>query len=141
MTDASSPDSSPTGLLHHVELYASDFDASKSFWGWLLTELGYDVYQDWDGGRSWKRADTYIVLVQADEKFTNEPYHRRRPGLNHLAFHAESRDHVEELTQKLRSRNVPILYEDDHPFAGGDDHYAVYFEDPERIKVELVAPE
>ncbi len=28
-----------------------------------------------------------------------------------------------------------------HPYAGGDDHYAVYFEDPERIKVELVAPE
>ncbi|MCO8244311.1 VOC family protein [Haladaptatus sp. AB643] len=128
------------GLLHHVELYASDFRSSRSFWGWLLTELGYDVCQDWDGGRSWKRGGTYIVLVQADEKFRDEPYHRRRPGLNHLAFHAESRDHVDEFTEMLRARDVPILYEDDHPYAGGDDHYAVYFEDPERIKVELVAP-
>ncbi|EFW90544.1 glyoxalase [Haladaptatus paucihalophilus DX253] len=132
---------SPTGLLHHVELYASDFEASASFWGWLLDELGYSVYQDWDGGRSWKRGETYIVLVQADEEFRDEPYHRRRPGLNHLAFHAASRDHVDELTETLRSKGVPILYEDDHPFAGGEDHYAVYFEDPERIKVELVAPE
>lgn len=79
--------------------------------------------------------------MRADEAFRDESYHRCRPGLNQLAFHAESRAHVDELTAKLRSRDVPILYEDDHPFAGGDDHYAVYFEDPERIKVELVAPE
>ncbi|ODR82280.1 hypothetical protein BG842_23610 [Haladaptatus sp. W1] len=131
---------SATGLLHHVELYASDFETSASFWGWLLDELGYSVYQEWDGGRSWKRGETYIVLVQADEEFRDEPYHRRRPGLNHLAFHAASRDHVDELTETLGAKGVPILYEDDHPFAGGEDHYAVYFEDPERIKVELVAP-
>ncbi len=130
-----------TGLLHHVELYASDFHLSKSFWGWLLSELGYATYQDWDGGKSWKRGRTYIVLVQADEEFLDEPYHRRRPGLNHLAFHAESRDHVDEVTEELRARGVTILYEDAHPYAGGDDHYAVYFEDPERVKVELVAPE
>ncbi|WP_233274773.1 VOC family protein [Haladaptatus cibarius] len=109
--------------------------------GWLLGELGYCVYQDWDRGRSWKRGPTYIVLVQADEKYLDEPYHRCRPGLNHLAFHAESREQVDELTAKLRARDVPILYEDEHPFAGGDDHYAVYFEDPERMTVELVAPE
>ncbi len=138
------PDSRPdsqSGLLHHVELYASDFEASASFWGWLLGELGYSVYQDWEGGRSWKRGPTYIVLVQADEEHLDEPYHRRRPGLNHLAFHADSRQQVDDLTDELRERDVQILYEDDHPYAGGDDHYAVYFEDPERIKVELVAPE
>ncbi|GAA0595336.1 hypothetical protein GCM10009001_09310 [Virgibacillus siamensis] len=33
------------------------------------------------------------------------------------------------------------MYSDKHPFAGGEDHYAVYFEDPDRIKVELVAPD
>ncbi|WP_227375768.1 VOC family protein [Haladaptatus halobius] len=134
------PDSN-AGLLHHVELYASDFAASSSFWGWLLGELGYSVYQDWDDGRSWKRGETYVVLVQADEEYLDVPYHRCRPGLNHLAFHAESREQVDDLTDELRARGVPILYEYDHPFAGGDDHYAVYFEDPERVKVELVAPE
>jgi len=30
-----------------------------------------------------------------------------------------------------------ILYADRHPHAGGPDSYAVFFEDPERIKVEL----
>lgn len=130
-----------TGSLHHLELYASDFRASVEFWAWLLGELEYEEYQRWDGGRSWKRGPTYLVIVRADDAYREDGYHRRRPGLNHLAFHADSREHVDELTRKLRDRGRPILYEDEHPFAGGSDHYAVYAEDPERIKVELVAPE
>ncbi len=39
----------------------------------------------------------------------------------------------------LRERGVRILYEDRHPHAGGPDHYAVFVEDPEGIKVEVVA--
>ncbi|WP_255193384.1 VOC family protein [Natronobeatus ordinarius] len=134
------PRADRTGLLHHVELYASDLEASAEFWGWLLGELGYEEYQCWEDGQSWKRGPTYLVLVRADERFRDAEYHRRRPGLNHLAFHASSRDHVDELTDGLRARGAPILYEDDHPYAGGTDHYAVYAEDPERIKVEVVAP-
>ena len=61
--------------------------------------------------------------------------------MNHLAFHAESQKHVDEMTNLLREKGIKILYEDKHPFAGGNGHYAVYFEDPERIKVELVAPD
>jgi hypothetical protein len=34
---------------------------------------------------------------------------------------------------------VKILYEDRHPYAGGPDHYAVFFEDPMRMKAEVVA--
>lgn len=30
-------------------------------------------------------------------------------------------------------------YEDRHPYAGGPDYYAVFFEDPDRMKVEIVA--
>ena len=69
-----------------------------------------------------------------------DPYHRCRVGLNHLAFHADSRQQVDEMTEKLKGRGVTLLYTDRHPFAGGENHYAVYFEDPDRIKVELVAP-
>jgi len=139
MTDL--PDDDCAGLLHHVELYATDFESSLAFWDWFLGELGYDRRNDWEGGRSWKRGPSYLVLVDAPEKYADEEYHRRHPGLNHLAFHAASRDHVDAMTEKLRERERPILYEDDHPHAGGPETYAVYFEDPERIKVELVAPE
>ena len=129
------------GLLHHIELYVSDIKRTIDFWGWFLEELGYTPFQDWRNERSWKIGGAYIVFVQAEERFLDIKYHRCRVGLNHLAFHASSRQHVDDITNKLREKGINILYPKKHPFAGGDDHYAVYFEDPDRIKVELVAPE
>ncbi|WP_076560798.1 VOC family protein [Salimicrobium flavidum] len=128
------------GLLHHVEIYVSDLEKSKAFWGWFLGELGYEPYQQWDGGQSWKLGETYLVFVQTESKYLDVLYNRCRTGLNHLAFHASSRERVDEMLNMLKDREVPILYEDDFPYAGGEDHYAVYFEDPDRIKVEFVAP-
>ncbi|AJD92850.1 hypothetical protein JMA_35330 [Jeotgalibacillus malaysiensis] len=128
-------------MIHHIELYVSDLKKSTEFWGWLLEELGYELFQEWESGRSWKYGETYLVFVQTEDDYLDVPYHRKRTGLNHLAFHADSREHVDELTEKLRDRGVTILYEDRHPFAGGEDYYAVFIEDPDRMKVEIVAHE
>jgi catechol 2,3-dioxygenase-like lactoylglutathione lyase family enzyme len=113
---------------------------SISFWSWLLGELDYSLYQRWHEGISWKYRDTYLVFVQVQEEYQDVPYHRCRAGLNHLAFHAKSKEHVDQMTEKLKEKGIPILYSDKHPYAGGPEHYAVYFEDPDRMKVELVAP-
>lgn len=129
------------GLLHHIEIYVSDIKRTVEFWGWFLEELGYTPFQAWENGQSWKIDDTYIVFVQVEDRYLDIPYHRCRVGLNHLAFHASSRQHVDKMTDELKDKGINILYSKMHPFAGGDNHYAVYFEDPDRIKVELVAPE
>lgn len=126
-------------MLHHIEIYVSDLRDSTKFWGWFLTELGYVQYQKWESGISWKYGETYLVFVQVDERYMDVPYHRSRVGLNHLAFHAKSKEHVNEMTIKLREKGLKVLYLDKHPYAGGENHYAVYFEAPDRIKVELVA--
>jgi catechol 2,3-dioxygenase-like lactoylglutathione lyase family enzyme len=128
------------GVLHHIEINVSDLKRSKAFYGWLMDELGYRTFQEWPEGISWKLESTYLVLVQTDERFLQPDFHRKRSGLNHLAFHAESRDDVDHLTDKLRKRGVPILYDDRHPFAGGPGYYAVFFEDPDRLKLEFAAP-
>lgn len=127
-------------MLHHVELNVSDLDKAEEFWGWFLGKLGYERYQKWDQGLSYRQGKTYIVFVQTETKYMDVPYHRSRVGLNHVAFHAESREHVDQMTAELRERGTTILYLDRHPYAGGEEHYAVFFEDPDRIKVELVAP-
>ncbi|MDX6153147.1 VOC family protein [Marinococcus sp. PL1-022] len=128
------------GLIHHIELYVSDLERSMAFWQWLLEDLSYHIHQQWPEGISFKLGPSYIVFVQTEDRFLDVPYHRRRTGLNHIAFHASSKSHVDQMTGQLRAANVPILYEHLHPYAGGNEHYAVYFEDPDRIKVELVAP-
>lgn len=117
------------GGLHHVEIYVSDWQRSAKFWGWLLPKLGFEPFQEWDEGRSWKFNDTYLAFVQVNSQNLDFPYNRCRVGLNHL-----------DLTEQIRAQGTTILYEDRHPHAGGANHYAVFFEDPDRIKVEIVAP-
>ncbi|MBD3169245.1 MAG: hypothetical protein GF307_07160 [candidate division Zixibacteria bacterium] len=124
------------GRLHHVEIYVANLNRSMEFWGWFLGKLGYEQFQKWDKGVSYILEDTYIVFVQTEERFLDIPYHRCRCGLNHLAFHAGSKNMVDELTEELETRGVKILYKDRHPEAGGPGTYGVYFEDPDRIKIE-----
>lgn len=124
------------GALHHLELYVADLERSLGFWGYLLGRLGYEPYQEWDDGMSWRLGPTYLVFVQAPEE---TEFDRRRPGLNHLAFHVDTANEVEELVGALRDRGTRLLYEDRHPYAGGEDHYAAFVEDPDGLKVELVA--
>lgn len=127
------------GILSHVEIYVSDLQKSLQFWDWFLSDLGYELYQRWAEGASYKLNHTYLVFVQVEEKYKKFPYHRRHTGLNHLAFYGGSRKDIDEMTHKLREKGIKILYEDKHPFAAGPGYYAVFFEDPDRIKVEVVA--
>jgi Lactoylglutathione lyase and related lyases len=127
------------GMLHHLELNVANLEQSVAFWGWLLEYLGYQVYQTWDNGRSWQLGATYLVFVQVEEAFSEMSYHRKQVGLNHLAFQVESTDEVDQIAQLLAENNIPMLYQERYPYAGGPKHYAVYFEDPNRIKVEIVA--
>lgn len=127
------------GIIHHIEIYVSDLKKSTAFWEWFLTKkFAYTVYQKWDHGISFKLNDTYIVFVQTEKKYLKNPYHRKNTGLNHLAFHCNSKDFIDNLTKELKEKNISILYTDKHPYAGGKDYYAVFFEDPDRVKVEVV---
>lgn len=128
------------GTLHHLEFYVSNLRKTIEFWSWLIVELGYKKYQEWDEGISYKLLDTYIVFVQTEKKYMDIKYHRKRTGLNHIAFHLTSQDMVDQFTKKLKERNVNILYKNSQNLIGNKDYCAIFFEDPDRIKVELVAP-
>jgi len=130
------------GIIHHIEIYVSDLERTILFWEWLLTKkFTYEIYQQWDSGISFKLGETYIVFVQTEKKYLSNPYNRKNTGLNHLAFHCSSKEFVDTLTKELKEKNINILYADKHPYAGGENYYAVFFEDPDRIKVEVVADE
>lgn len=76
-----------------------------------------DERSESNGGRSWINDPTYVVLVAADGA---EEFDRNAPGLNHLAFHAASREQVDAITAGVRERtDSAVRYEDQHPYAGG----------------------
>ncbi|MCL1925500.1 MAG: VOC family protein [Defluviitaleaceae bacterium] len=124
-------------MINHIEIYVSNLQKSLVMWEWFLNELGYEKFQKWEQGESYKLGEFYIVFVQAEEKFLKDGYHRKRIGLNHLAFKANSKEQIDKISKELKKQKIKILYEEKHPYAGGENHYAVYFEDYDRIKVEL----
>ncbi|WP_020579026.1 VOC family protein [Actinopolymorpha alba] len=126
------------GQLHHVELWVSDLAATKRSLGWLLGQLGYEVFQDWPAGRSWRLGPTYVVAEQSPALLPGG-HDRLRAGLNHLAFHVAGWDQVDRLVKESPEHGWALMFADRHPFAGGEAHYAAYLEDSQGFEVELVA--
>ena len=126
------------GRLHHVEIWVSDLEAAIATWGWLLSQLGYALDQEWSHGRSWRLGDTYIVIERSPALSAGD-HDRLRPGLNHLAFHAGTTADVDRLTTAALDNGWRLLFADAHPFAGGDGHHAAYLENADGFEVELCA--
>ncbi len=126
------------GHLHHVELWVADLDGTTASLGWLLTELGYTLYQEWDAGRSWRLGSTYLVAEQSPA-LLGGPHDRHRAGLNHLAFHVVDQAEVDRLAKEAADHGWTLMFEGRHPYAGGPDHYAAYLENVQGFEVELVA--
>ena len=105
---------------------------------WLLTELGYQPFQDWPGGRSWRLGSTYVRLEQSSD-LTADRHDRHRPGLNHLAFHAGDRAEVDRLADAAVQHGWTLLFSELHPYAGGPGHHAAFIANSDGYEAELVA--
>ncbi|HEX6450535.1 MAG TPA: VOC family protein [Trebonia sp.] len=126
------------GSLHHVELWVPDLERATAQWEWLLTRLGYEPFQDWPGGRSWRLGGTYLVVEQSPA-MSAAGHDRLRPGLNHIAFHAGNRADVDAITEEAQVNGWTLMFADKHPYAGGPEHYAAYLANADGYEVELVA--
>ena len=90
--------------------------------------------KDWT---AYSDGQTKFILCPTENKYKESGFHRKRAGLNHLAFYAESKESVDKYySEVLLSNGVITLYEK-KPF-GDDEYYAVFFEGPDRLKLEYV---
>ncbi len=126
--------------IHHFQIQVSNTQKSASFYGDLLSRLGFANVLETQGMVEWQKEGTRIIVAQCPKRLLAEGYHRKRVGLNHIAFRAPSRAAVDELYRNyLLPKKIPILYGGAKEWQDYDPgYYAVYFEDPDRIKLELV---
>jgi catechol 2,3-dioxygenase-like lactoylglutathione lyase family enzyme len=136
---APGPAPSPTGF-HHVELWVADLALVEPSWDWLLGELGWERYQNWTEGRSWRIGEAYLCVEQSSAIRPGLPYDRTRPGLNHVALHAPDRATVDRLHADGPGRGWDRLFAEVYPHAGGPEHYAAYLVDAAGFEAEIVAP-
>lgn len=124
-------------MLHHVELWVSDLVRAEATFGWLFKELGWTEHQRWTAGVSWKLDKTYVVVEQSPA--CTGPHDRMKAGLNHLALHAGAKENVDRLTREAQRNGWRLMFADEHPHAGGPDHYAAFLENEDGFEIELVA--
>ena len=125
------------GVLHHVELWVPEFHTAHTTIGWLLESLGYTTNQTWERGESWSLGQTYVVIEESSA-MNGKTHDRMLPGLNHLAFHAGSHAHCDDLIRRAAEHGWTLQFPERHPYAGGAHHYAGYIVNADGFEIELV---
>jgi glyoxylase I family protein len=125
--------------LHHVDLVVSSIERSLPFYRDLLAPLGFHRIGEVEG----ERGETIWYLSGADcslglrEAQSEGPFDRYRVGLHHLALEAGSRGVVNERAEWLRTQGAEIESgPEEYSYVPG--YYAVFFYDPDGIKLEIV---
>ena len=129
------------GAFHHIDLNVSDLAASKRVYGPVLEFLGYRPVRD-DEGCEWDLADegrgSSLGLRLCDPTLRDHVHRRYAPGLHHLSWRAESREDVDRLHALLLEHGIRVLDPPAHYPQYSGDYYAVFFEDPDGMKLEFV---
>lgn len=130
------------GRVHHVDLSIRDIAKAEPLYDLVLTHIGYVKGKPYpDGGGEWDLADgTSIGIRPSSGANAQRDHDRYSSGLHHLAWSATSRDDVDALFGKLTDFGAIILDPPaDYPqYNGGKGYYAVFFADPDGLKLEYV---
>lgn len=121
----------------HVGLNITDLTRSKDFYQNIF---GFEVILESQAeDRRFVflgRGDNIILTLWQQSKGHFDP---KIPGLHHLSFQLDTMEQVKQTEERLRARNVRMLYEGIVPHAEGMDSGGVFFEDPDGIRLEIYA--
>jgi catechol 2,3-dioxygenase-like lactoylglutathione lyase family enzyme len=127
------------GWVHHIDLSVSDLERSAAFYDAVLGFLGYRrgnsgaTWIDWDMERPHAAPSVAIRRATGDRR-----HDRYSSGLHHLAWVAESRADVDRLHELLVKIGATILDPPaDYP-QYREGYYALFFADPDGLKLEFV---
>jgi glyoxylase I family protein len=125
--------------IHHVDLVVSSIERSLPFYRELLGPLGWHGIGEVEG----ERGETIWYLNGRDasiglrESQSAGGVDRYRIGLHHLAIEAVSRAVVDERAAWLRA-NGALLESEPQEYTYMPGYYAVFFYDPDGLKLEIL---
>jgi catechol 2,3-dioxygenase-like lactoylglutathione lyase family enzyme len=130
--------------IDHIDLVVSSMESSLPFYRELLAPLGYTREGSIRGERG--EVVVYLQIPGARDSIGLRegrsdahpiPYDRYAVGVHHLALIAPSREVVDERARWLRERGAAIESGPEE-YDYTPDYYAVFFYDPDGIKLEIV---
>jgi catechol 2,3-dioxygenase-like lactoylglutathione lyase family enzyme len=116
--------------IDHISIRVSDYEKSKAFYAKLFAFLGFELSDDYGTTIGWTNGRTRYWIAPAEGRKT----HRIGDvGFHHYAFELRSRKDVDALQAFLEKEHVRIVDPADEYY---DDYYAVFFLDPDGLKLE-----
>jgi glyoxylase I family protein len=128
--------------IHHVDVVVSSLERSLPFYRDLLGPMGWHGLGEVEGERGetiWYLTGhgSSLGLRAAQPPRLGEQYDRYSVGLHHLAFEALSRAVVDERAEWLRRQGAE-LESDPQEYGYMPGYYAVFFYDPDGLKLEIL---
>jgi catechol 2,3-dioxygenase-like lactoylglutathione lyase family enzyme len=133
----------PGPNIAHVDLVVSSIERSLPFYRGLLEPLGWTTLREIEGERgetiwymSMPGPTSGLGLRDKQSDAHAVPYDRYAVGVHHVCFDARTREVVDERAQWLAAQGATIESgPKEYPYVPG--YYAVFFYDPDGIKLEL----
>jgi glyoxylase I family protein len=123
--------------LDHVDLTVCELRRSTAFYDKILPALGmrrvaHESYVAWGNGHM------NVGLREASPEHRETAFDRTRAGMHHLALRARSRTDVDRFHTFLVRERITVLDPPAEYPQYGPDYYAVFFTDPDGLKLEVV---
>ena len=119
--------------IDHLVIRVSDYGKSKVFYGKLFDFLGFDLSEEYADAIGWTNGKTRFWIGPADASGRKHKHREGDVGFHHYAFGLRSRKDVDALGAFLIELGANIV---DPPGEYYDDYYAVFFRDPDGLKLE-----
>jgi catechol 2,3-dioxygenase-like lactoylglutathione lyase family enzyme len=116
--------------IDHISIRVSDYKKSKAFYSRLFEFLGFEISDEYPNTIGWTNGKTRYWIAPAEGR---KKYRIGDVGLHHYAFELRNRKDVDALQAFLKDERVRIVDPADEYY---DDYYAVFFLDPDGIKLE-----
>lgn len=118
--------------IDHLSVRVGNLERSKAFYGRLFDFFGFDLLDETEDAVGWTNGKTRFWISSVDSGRAKQ--HRTGDvGLHHYAFQLRSRRDVDALQEFLEQEGATII---DPAGEYYDDYYAVFFLDPDGMKLE-----
>jgi catechol 2,3-dioxygenase-like lactoylglutathione lyase family enzyme len=122
--------------VDHLVLSVGDFARSKAFYDKLLSFLGFKLKHEYDDMAGWSNGNTLFWIAAADDEGRKRKYRKGDIGFHHYAFEMGGRKDVDALGAFLEKNGMNIVDPPGEYY--GREYYAVYFTDPDGMKLEAM---
>jgi catechol 2,3-dioxygenase-like lactoylglutathione lyase family enzyme len=125
--------------LYHVQLNVGDATRSLPFYRGLFDYFEYRVVHEARDVLGVTNGTTDFWLIEMPDDRRGAGFHRKNVGVNHLAFGVRRREDVDVFVAEfMEPRRLPPLYDSPREYPEyRRGYYAVFFEDPDRLKLEV----